>query len=1346
MMHISVSDNGTTRNIEIKILKHTTNIMKKIAINPNRFLTYSKRGLFSLISLLYLVSDLYGQNYASPGFSNNYQYKIFKNIFLPIESNIINTIFQDNMGLIWLGTKRGLFTYNGYKLDKLSINKDIEYANVSAIIQINEKYLCIGTEDGIHFFNLYTEQFDVPYPIIQSIKSVRSLLLWDDKLWIGTNNEGLIYYKLGDKEINLMPLESGRNDIVYSLEAAEGKLYIGSYDGLSYYDPTKNIRKTIQIPNPKQDLMVNSLLWDRQNDCLWIGTEEKLYQYSIKRSFMQPISSLPYNSFKTLVTDNKGNLIAGTDNGLYIINITSGETEHVLHDSRNSQSLCNNIIWSSYVDKNNNIWLGTDYGVSLMLNNSTYQLIHLSEITGKGDGNEFTCLYMDSSDKYWYGGVNGLLLFENNKYRWFNTQSQQNHLMHNRIRSIYEDRDHIVWIATDGGVARYDNKQEKFIYYTIIDKTKEKKANWAYDIYEDEDANLWIATYLGGLFVVNKHHLLSHNDQIPYIADWNSCSSNDTTRLSSIIYQIQSDKYGNIWANSQDGLVKIDPKTRRFSRIHANNFYIDKMIYDGVQYLWYSSNNDLYRIDTSNNKIEKMDELSAGSKIHCFVLENDNIWLSSTEGLSIWNLKSLSKLDIPITDRSFQSGFYDRRYNTVIWGGYDCIAYLPVRILSKKINILPIIITSVWANGRKLLPNIDYEGNSVRTQSNIHLPYSNRNLTFEFSTLTYSLDPDKGIYYSLGDEKVWNKLDAGQNSISFAKLNHGKYKLLIRNGSFDDPELSPVTCLDFTILPPWYLSSLAYIIYTILLFVIILSVIMYVRRRIRQKYLRKEKQKTLELSNLKMNFFIHISHELKTPLSLIIAPLSTLIAETSKSESKKKLELIYENSLKLNTLIHKVLDFKEINPEEENILIRSNVELNSFIGNLLGSFSSTFNAKNIQATLTSSEDQIWMNLDMIKIESVFSNVLTNATKYIPKSGGKIDISLVRTDNKVVIQISDTGSGIRKEDLPFVFIRYFQSKNKSIRKSGSGIGLYIVKKFIELHEGQVEIKSDGEDCGTIVTITLPLSGENTISSTQLFEAERQSDMCFGKPTLLIIDDNQDISNFLLKTFTDEYRCLCASNGKDGLTLVSEQHPDIIIVDQMMPEMDGIEFSKKLKKKPQTSTIPIVMLTARDDKDTEIKSIKAGVDAFMSKPFDVDKLNQRLKQLLRVRLAIIKKLKIEGIGQTIPVEKTQPDVDEVFMEQLSSVIEANIENTEFNVSMLCKLLNMENKKLCRKIKLLTGVTPVELIRRVRMRKAAMLLSQKRFSVSEVMYMVGYSNPSYFSKCFLAEYKVLPSQYFG
>lgn len=1320
--------------------------MKKIAITPNCFFTYSKHGLFSLVCLLYLVTDLYGQNYSSSDFSNKYQYKIFKNIFLPVESNIINTIFQDNMGLIWLGTKRGLFTYNGYKLEKLSIDKDMEYANVSAIIQINEKYLCIGAEDGIHFFNLFTEQFDIPYPIIQSIKSVRSLILWDDKLWIGTNNEGLIYYKLGDKEVKLVSLESGKNDIVYSLEAAEGKLYIGSYDGLSCYDPIKNIRESIKIPRLKQDLMVNSLLWDRQNDCLWIGTEEKLYQYSIKKSHMQPISSLPYNSFKTLATDNKGNLIAGTDNGLYILNIMSGKTEHILHDSRNTQSLCNNIIWSSYVDKNNNIWLGTDYGVSLMLNNSTYQVIHISEITGKGDGNEFTCLYMDSSDKYWFGGVNGLLLFENNRYRWFNTQDQQNHLMHNRIRSIYEDRDHIVWIATDGGVARYDNKQEKFIYYTIIDKTNEKKANWAYDIYEDEDANLWIATYLGGLFIVNKHHLLSHNDQVPYIAEWNSCSSNDTIKLSSIIYQMQSDKYGNIWANSQDGLVKINPKTKSFNRIHANNFDIDKMIYDGVQHLWYSSNNNLYRIDTSNNKIEKMDELSIGSKVHSFVLENDNIWLSSTEGLSIWNLKSLSKFDIPITDRSFQSGFYDKHHNTVAWGGYDYIVYLPVRLLSKKINISPIIITSVWANGRKLLPNIDYEGNSVRTQSNIQLPYSNRNLSFEFSTLTYSLDLDKGIYYSLEDEKVWNKLDAGQNSISFAKLNHGEYKLLIRNGNSDDPEISPVTCLDFTILPPWYLSLSAYIIYAILLLIITLSVIMYVRRRIKRKYQRIEKQKTLELSNLKMNFFIHISHELKTPLSLIIAPLSTLIAETSKSENKKKLELIYENSLKLNTLIHKVLDFKEINPEEENILIRSNVELNSFIGNILGSFSSTFNTKNIQATLTSNEEQIWMNLDMIKIESVLSNVLTNATKYIPESGGKIDISLVRTDNKVIIQISDTGSGISKEDLPFVFIRYFQSRNRSTRKSGSGIGLYIVKKFIELHEGQVEINSDGEGCGTKVTITLPLSDENIISSTQFFEKEGQSDMSLGKPTLLIIDDNQELGNFLLETFTEEYRCLFATNGKDGLTIVSEQHPDIIIVDQMMPEMDGIEFSKKLKKKPQTSIIPIVMLTAKDDKETEIKSIKAGIDAFISKPFDIDMLNQRLKQLLHMRLAIFKRLKIEGIGQTVLVEKTQPDAEEFFMEQLSSVIEANIENTEFNVSMLCRLLNMENKQLCRKVKQLTGVTPVNFIRRVRMRKAAMLLSQNRFSISEVMYMVGYANPSYFSKCFLAEYKVLPSQYSG
>ena len=566
----------------------------------------------------------------------------------------------------------------------------------------------------------------------------------------------------------------------------------------------------------------------------------------------------------------------------------------------------------------------------------------------------------------------------------------------------------------------------------------------------------------------------------------------------------------------------------------------------------------------------------------------------------------------------------------------------------------------------------------------------------------------------------------------------------MRNGNSDDPQLSPVTEFGFTILPPWYASVIAYVIYALALAVIVFVIIKYIRRNLRLKYERKEKEKTLELSNLKLDFFIHISHEIKAPLSLIIAPLSTLIKETKKPEHKSRLEFIYKHALKLNLLIHEVLDFKQMDYTSEDTLIRSNIELCSFIRNILDAFSTIFADKNIRSAFVSNGEQMWMNLDIVKMESVISNIITNAIKFIPDEGGQIKVSIIQEEQTVAIQISDTGSGIRREDLPYVFIRYFQSKNKERRKDGSGIGLYIVRKFIELHGGHVSIHSAGDDCGTLVTITLPLSGDNCVVSMQNHsQADSQLTPLAGKPVLLIVDDNVEMATYLAEAFSEEYCCLHALNGKDGITIASEHYPDIILADQIMPEMDGIEFCREIRKMSQTALVPIIMLTARDDKETELKSMKAGVDVFMSKPFDVDKLRSRLEQLLQTRREIEKKLCVETTVHS-QIKEKETDTGEAFITELVSIMEENMENTEFNVSMLCQLVGMDNKQLYRKVKQLAGVTPVDLIRRIRMKKAAVLLSQHRFSVSEVMYMVGYSNPSYFSKCFVAEYKISPSQY--
>lgn len=1089
--------------------------------------------LFILVLLLCVMFEIRADNNKPFPFSYDNQYKSFKNVFLPHDANLINTIFQDNSGLIWMGTKNGLFSYDGYRIQDYTIKSDSDTKNIFSIVQIDSTHLCLGTGRGLLLFNLYTEQYEPVNPSLQKIRTVRSLAIFDNKLWVGSRDDGLYFYDFVQQSLQNIPLTPiDDKTIVYSFAPTDEKLYIGSYGGLSVYDPIKKKREKIHLPDQYKNLMVNSLLWDKGRNCLWVGTEGYLFQYHADTHEISVASPFSVNSFKTLTLDGKKDLVIGTDNGLYIYGVESQRLEHVVHDSRNKQSLCNNIVWCAFTDKANNIWLGTDHGFSLAACHSSFHFIHISEITDNGIGNQFTSIYKDSKGNYWLGGINGLILMMKDKsgngtyqIQWLRTGDNDQSLPHNRIRCIYEDRDKDIWIATDGGIARYDVQYKRFIPYNIVNTIQQKNANWAYDIYEDDGGRLWIATYLGGLFVVDKKSLIVSNHRNPYFAEKNySDETSSTSPLSNIVYKIEVDKSGFIWVNTQEGLARINPQN---DHIDKKDIYMDKMIYDGNDYLWYSTDHIIYRLHISSGHKDKVCVLPEGSHVYSFTVKNNKLWFSYTEGVSVLNGTTLQKENISIPNYYYQSCFWDESHQLLLWGGEDGIACLSAATVQETISVEnPIIITSVWNNNRRLMPDIDYKGSSVKYRNDLELPYSMNNLAIEFSRFTYSPETDRSFYYYLeGIDSTWCKMDVAQNRILLPNLDPGCYMLNIRNGN-DNPTVSPVTRFKITVMPPWYKTLYIYLLYILLFIYSVWLILWKIQLRIKHRYERMEKEKTMELSNLKMDFFMNISHELKTPLSLIIAPLSKLISETKNQESKQKLELIHQNSLRLNTLIQKVLNFKQMEYDSDNILIRSHVELCVCLQNIIESFSFSFSEKNISKGFVSNKKEIWMNLDVLKIESIFANIISNAIKYMPESGGEIQISLIHEEDKNVIVIADNGIGIKKEDLPYIFIRFFQSKNGKKRTNGSGIGLYIVKKFIELHGGRIDIQSRSEGYGTTVKVELPLTDENCISTQEHDCIQEVASDDYSLPSLLIIDDNQEMVSFLVESFSKDYRCLKA----------------------------------------------------------------------------------------------------------------------------------------------------------------------------------------------------------------------------
>lgn len=502
---------------------------------------------------------------------------------------------------------------------------------------------------------------------------------------------------------------------------------------------------------------------------------------------------------------------------------------------------------------------------------------------------------------------------------------------------------------------------------------------------------------------------------------------------------------------------------------------------------------------------------------------------------------------------------------------------------------------------------------------------------------------------------------------------------------------------------------------------------------------------------MKIDFFTNMSHELKTPLSLILAPISIMLSEIKEPKTKEYLDIINKNALRLNTLIQSILNFKRIEYKEESMVIRTKQELGAMIASALNMFKPVCEKKHISIEFNRCESMIWMNLDVVKMESVLYNLISNAIKFVSEDNGKVTIVLNydQASNNAYITIKDNGEGIPKNEINMIWTRLYQGSNKKHNPNGTGIGLYLVKKFVELHNGTITIKSEVKK-GTSFIIAIPNDDKNRIKEAGLpIQMQDEENENFhendNRSLLLFVDDNEEILSFMSQTFSTSYRCVTANNGEKGLKSALEYKPDLMIIDEMMPVMNGMTLCRKLRKEMPTTSIPVIMLTAKDDNNTEIESIKSGVDAFMPKPFDINRLRLRIEQLLESRRLMQSKWQMEkSIDMATSISGNILNDDEKLMNDIIKTLEERMSDSSFNVTMLCEELGVGTKRVLRLIKTQTGMTPVNFMRIIRMKKAAVLLRQNKFTVSEVMYMVGFQNTSYFSKCFTTEFGISPKEY--
>lgn len=1251
------------------------------------------------------------------------EHLLWKNISVGNMPMAVHAITRAENGLIWLGTDYGLFGYDGYKIYGYGTDNGFPGCQIYGVIS-RQGTLYLGTNNGLQILN--TRSGTVRYPAADHNPSeIRAMISETDKLWIGALS-GLYEYDFQTDILRKCDLVLP-HDAVYALLYDRERLYVGTYRGLCRYDLSGNRIEPIRLEyrgTDKSSIFVNALALDPENRILYVGTEGSLLTYDL--SAQRVVSeTLKGNSVKSLQLCAEG-LLAGTDNGLYLLTKEQGTTLY-RHDSRLPGSIANNIIWSLRVDAEGNLLAGTDTGLSITNTTSGLSIIQLSTLTGRGDGNQISSMLRDSDGALWLGGPNGIIRTADEETEWFLPGNANSGLSHNRVRDIFQDRNGTVWVATDGGLNRFDKRRHRFESFHIEDAGGKYNANWCYSIVEDADARLWVGSYLGGIMAVDPATLKAGK-----VCRAQQAINTETGLPNNLINRIALDSRGTLWAIlfRDDTLIRIDNNgLQRISVKELTGNYPNTLYIAPDDEIWVGATDKLLRVsqEMDQTRIYRLPTGGSGSD-NIIDLEKvgDDLWIVTSTG--VWTLETDSgEVNLlPVPDRSYSSIYLDPAEGSVLLGSADEIiqinpAWIAGGIRGKGVNIMRTIVDGKVASTPFLA------GTELST---ITLKSASNELKIELSSLDCNpVMTYRYAYHIPGITDDYVVLPPGENTLSVPHLPSGTHELFIKHYAAG---ATPIK-LQIKVLAPWYARWYAICAYLLILGGATLSTIVLLQRRDRKRLEQRERDQTLSSIRHKMEFLTNISHELKTPLSMILGPVSQLREEVTDKKMRHTLDVIHKNAVRINEMMHKTVEIDRVDLETEAPIIRSRVDVTEFCRSIFDSYAEAW--PSVHFVFTADNEPLTAEWDVVKMESVFNNLISNACKY-SKEDATIGCSIRRVGNSIEIRVSDDGVGIPAGEQQLIFQRLFRSSRTAELKNGTGIGLYLVKRYIEMHGGEIGVESC-ENMGTTFTVRLPYEAPEA-SAAPAHEASPD----LARPRILIVEDNRAVAELIQDILSERCECQIASNGRAGLALLPTFRPELILTDEMMPVMSGLEMCRRIKAMPAFASIPIIMVTAREDNETETQAARLGIDTFLSKPFEAPLLRALAEQRLQAKDAVRESLRIEQITTVAPI--VAESGSERLLDLVTRTIEEHIDDTELNVKSLCEKTGIGNKQLGRLIKKYAGVTPVEYIRQIRMKKAVVLLSQHKFTIAEIAYMVGFGTPSYFTKCFIAQYGCKPSQY--
>lgn len=1337
-----------------------------------------------------------------------------------LSNNQVTDILKDSNGFMWFGTQFGLNRYDGnqFKIFTYNVNDScsIPFNQIRFIFEDKDQLLWIRSHQNFTIYNPFTELFQVvPKKYKHTSIPLNGLRrLYADKngnTWfLNTNN---VLYKYAHKtqtsdSIVYTPLIKNPDNYLNQMsEDSQGYIWIVLNTGeVAQINPTtgKTVRQ-FQTGDANNKLIDDYQLYVDSNDNVWIytrGYPVGLYVFEKKTGAIKHLKhselgeGISSNMVADVLEDDKGMIWVAMDHGgINILNENQQIISRISCSENDKYSLAQNSINCLYRDDENIIWIGTFKNGISCYHNELIRFPHYKHDPANPSSLPFSdinCFAEDRKNNLWLGTNGGGLIYFDRKKNTFKTYKHDpddpNSLSVDVIVSMYLGHDETLWIGTyQGGLNCFDGKKFTRFLHDPNDSTSISD-NRVWDICEDSDHNFWVGTFNGGLNLMDKE-----------TGKFKHYKQGDRSIGSNFVTTIVEDSEKQLWMGTTNGLSMLDLNTWQFHVFFPNpgvsgelsGQHVNDVLEDSRGLIWLATNFGLNVLDKKDNAFKTFTERDGLKTSNLQTLEEDmegNLWVASFNGISkimideYSNQTPISELKIEVKNFGTEDGLQDNEFNQksicrtrageLVFGGPNGFNIFSPEHISTYHPKEKIVLTGLKIFNQDVKVNVPFRGRLVLSKSisfedKITLKHNENVFSFGFAALNYFYPEKNEFQYRLsGFNNDWLDVNKGFNEITFTNLDAGTYHLFIRSKIEGEEWVENAPLLSIEILPPLWATAWALLLYVGFICLILFFAWRIFTERQRLKFVaeqeHREAERMQQLDALKTKFFTNISHEFRTPLSLILSPLDKLIEKTRKSEQRNHLILIQRNAQRLQSMVNQLLDFRKMELQKIEVKISSG-EMIGFIRDIGANFEDMVDSKQIDYSFSSNCEKLHTLFDKDKIDKIVTNLLSNAFKFTPNHG-KIRLDVKLYDQMEVasleIAVSDTGIGIRQECQASIFDRFYQTGQAGTEiNQGSGIGLSLVKEYVALLNGSISVKSKVEQGSTFV-VQLPVivfatgeieQGDKSVQSGGVVshhkaKLEYKNEQLFDehKKTLVIIEDNLDFRFYLAENLRQKYNILEAENGVQGSELIISEVPDLVVSDIMMPEMNGVELCRKIKSNRYTKHIPVILLTAQTENDSVIKGYKSGADDYVTKPFDFKILESRIENLLNSREQL--KLSYQTMVGIGPDKIEVNSEDERFVKKALKVVQAQIGESSFTVEDFSMEMGMSRVSLYKKLIALTDKSPIEFIRIIRLKRAADLLQQSQLSVSEVAYQVGFNNPRYFSKYFSKEYNMLPSEYIG